>query len=89
MVGAFEETPRPLLVPHAKDRDTLWFVLCLIRRGCCDEDWSNNYHCPHCRYPAIPGIHRREHIEAWKPIVDAVHAKGATFFMQASIYTMK
>ncbi|KAG2710139.1 hypothetical protein I3760_04G011400 [Carya illinoinensis] len=29
-----------------------------------------------------PGIWTREQIEAWKPIVDAVHAKGGIFFCQ-------
>ncbi|KNA15893.1 hypothetical protein SOVF_094220 isoform B [Spinacia oleracea] len=27
-------------------------------------------------YPDTPGIWNREQVEAWKPIVDAVHAKG-------------
>ena len=35
-----------------------------------------------CRYPETPGIYTKEQIEAWKPIVKAVHDKGATFFMQ-------
>lgn len=30
----------------------------------------------------VPGIWSKEHIEAWKPIVDAVHAKGGIFFCQ-------
>nr|XP_043607310.1 putative 12-oxophytodienoate reductase 11 isoform X1 [Erigeron canadensis] len=29
-----------------------------------------------------PGIWSKVHIEAWKPIVDAVHAKGGVFFCQ-------
>ncbi|XP_035550757.1 12-oxophytodienoate reductase 2-like [Juglans regia] len=33
-------------------------------------------------YPDTPGIWTREQIEAWKPIVDAVHAKGGIFFCQ-------
>ncbi|KAF7824984.1 putative 12-oxophytodienoate reductase 11 [Senna tora] len=33
-------------------------------------------------YPRTPGIWTREQVEAWKPIVDAVHAKGAIFFCQ-------
>uniref|UniRef100_A0A0D3DWQ6 NADH:flavin oxidoreductase/NADH oxidase N-terminal domain-containing protein n=1 Tax=Brassica oleracea var. oleracea TaxID=109376 RepID=A0A0D3DWQ6_BRAOL len=33
-------------------------------------------------YPDIPGIWTREQVEAWKPIVDAVHAKGGIFFCQ-------
>lgn len=34
------------------------------------------------RYPETPGIYTREQIEAWKPIVQAVHDQGATFFLQ-------
>ena len=34
------------------------------------------------RYPNSPGIYTKEQIEAWKPIVDAVHAKGGVFFCQ-------
>nr|XP_043623491.1 putative 12-oxophytodienoate reductase 11 [Erigeron canadensis] len=33
-------------------------------------------------YPETPGIWTKEHVEAWKPIVDAVHAKGGIFFCQ-------
>lgn len=30
----------------------------------------------------VPGIWAPEHVEAWRPVVDAVHAKGALFFCQ-------
>ncbi|XP_061343291.1 putative 12-oxophytodienoate reductase 11 [Gastrolobium bilobum] len=33
-------------------------------------------------HPNTPGIWSREQVEAWKPIVDAVHAKGGIFFCQ-------
>ncbi|KAK1414656.1 hypothetical protein QVD17_30405 [Tagetes erecta] len=33
-------------------------------------------------YEHTPGIWSKEQIEAWKPIVDAVHAKGGIFFCQ-------
>jgi 12-oxophytodienoic acid reductase len=33
-------------------------------------------------YPEIPGIWTQEQVDAWKPIVDAVHRKGALFFCQ-------
>ncbi|GJN02836.1 hypothetical protein PR202_ga20223 [Eleusine coracana subsp. coracana] len=33
-------------------------------------------------YPHTPGLWTREQVEAWKPIVDAVHAKGGVFFCQ-------
>lgn len=33
-------------------------------------------------YPFTPSIWTKEQVEAWKPIVDAVHAKGGVFFCQ-------
>ncbi|KAG0513445.1 hypothetical protein BDA96_10G102800 [Sorghum bicolor] len=33
-------------------------------------------------YPEAPGIWTQEQVEAWKPIVDAVHRKGGIFFCQ-------
>ncbi|CDP10749.1 unnamed protein product [Coffea canephora] len=33
-------------------------------------------------YPDTPGIWTKEQVEAWKPIVDAVHANGGVFFCQ-------
>ncbi|PON33915.1 NADH:flavin oxidoreductase/NADH oxidase [Parasponia andersonii] len=33
-------------------------------------------------YPNTPGVFTKEQIEAWKPIVDEVHAKGGIFFCQ-------
>ncbi|KAI3860987.1 hypothetical protein MKW92_046659 [Papaver armeniacum] len=33
-------------------------------------------------YPEIPGIWTKENVEAWKPIVQAVHDKGGIFFCQ-------
>lgn len=34
------------------------------------------------RYPHTPGVWTQEQVEAWKPIVKAVHDKGAYFFLQ-------
>ncbi|XP_071726743.1 putative 12-oxophytodienoate reductase 11 [Rutidosis leptorrhynchoides] len=33
-------------------------------------------------YPDTPGIWTKEQVEAWKPIVNAVHEKGSVFFCQ-------
>nr|URQ29605.1 oxophytodienoate-reductase 3 [Sinningia speciosa] len=33
-------------------------------------------------FPHVPGIFNREQVEAWKKVVDAVHAKGAIIFCQ-------
>lgn len=32
---------------------------------------------PHC-----PGIYTRQHVDAWRPVVDAVHEKGGIFYLQ-------
>ncbi|XP_020105838.1 uncharacterized protein LOC109722272 isoform X2 [Ananas comosus] len=34
------------------------------------------------RFPHCPGIYTREQVEAWKKVVDAVHAKGSIIFCQ-------
>lgn len=34
------------------------------------------------RFPHVPGIFNKEQIEAWKKVVNAVHAKGAIIFCQ-------
>lgn len=34
------------------------------------------------RYAHMPGIWTKEQVEAWKPIVDAVHQSGAVFVCQ-------
>ncbi|MCO5575576.1 hypothetical protein L7F22_029378 [Adiantum nelumboides] len=34
------------------------------------------------RYPHMPGVWTQEQVEAWKPIVKAVHDKGTFFFLQ-------
>ncbi|MDO9262764.1 MAG: alkene reductase, partial [Desulfosalsimonadaceae bacterium] len=33
-------------------------------------------------YPRIPGIFSKAQVAGWKPITDAVHAKGAKMFIQ-------
>ncbi|KAL2349462.1 hypothetical protein Fmac_003462 [Flemingia macrophylla] len=33
-------------------------------------------------YPRTPGIWTKHQVQAWKPVVDAVHAKGGIFFCQ-------
>ncbi|WOL20200.1 12-oxophytodienoate reductase 7 [Canna indica] len=33
-------------------------------------------------FPHVPGIYSREQIDAWKKVVDAVHAKGSIIFCQ-------
>jgi 12-oxophytodienoic acid reductase len=33
-------------------------------------------------YTNVPGLWSQEQVESWKPVVDAVHTKGAVFFCQ-------
>ncbi|XP_038880749.1 12-oxophytodienoate reductase 3 isoform X2 [Benincasa hispida] len=33
-------------------------------------------------FPHVPGIYTDEQVQAWKPVVDAVHAKGSIIFCQ-------
>ncbi|KAE8653444.1 12-oxophytodienoate reductase 3 [Cucumis sativus] len=33
-------------------------------------------------FPHVPGIYTNEQVQAWKPVVDAVHAKGSIIFCQ-------
>nr|WBW02130.1 isopiperitenone reductase [Schizonepeta tenuifolia] len=33
-------------------------------------------------FPHVPGIFNREQVEAWKPVVEKVHARGAVIFCQ-------
>ncbi|KAF6172753.1 hypothetical protein GIB67_000811 [Kingdonia uniflora] len=33
-------------------------------------------------FPHVPGIYKKEQVEAWKKVVDAVHAKGSIIFCQ-------
>jgi hypothetical protein len=35
-----------------------------------------------CRYPNVPGIYTEQQVEAWKPVVKAVHQKKSPFFCQ-------
>jgi 12-oxophytodienoic acid reductase len=34
------------------------------------------------RYPQVPGVYSPEQVEAWKPVVQAVHDKGGLFLCQ-------
>lgn len=47
------------------------------------QDDQATYHFPPIfRHPGTPGIWTKEQVEAWKPIVEAVHKKGGIFFCQ-------
>ena len=56
-------------------------VFCKFRRGR-RTPTDQGSSAPATGYPRVPGLWRDEQVEAWKPVVDAVHAKGALFFCQ-------
>ncbi|XP_057762957.1 12-oxophytodienoate reductase 2-like [Arachis stenosperma] len=76
----------PLLTPYKMGKFNLSHrvVLAPLTR----QRSYNNVPQPHAvlyysqSYPHTPGIWTKEQVEAWKPIVDAVHAKGGIFFCQ-------
>ncbi|KAL2538922.1 putative 12-oxophytodienoate reductase 11 [Forsythia ovata] len=74
-----------------RDRDpTIMFLShmlsCITLRGQAKADFSYRKPLEFLILPkairSTPGIWTKEQVEAWKPIVDAVHAKGGIFFCQ-------
>uniref|UniRef100_A0A5B6ZNZ6 Putative 12-oxophytodienoate reductase 3 n=1 Tax=Davidia involucrata TaxID=16924 RepID=A0A5B6ZNZ6_DAVIN len=65
--------PQPALVDYYVQRSTNGGFL--ITEGTLISPTAAGF--PHC-----PGIYNKEQVEAWKKVVDAVHAKGAVIFCQ-------
>ncbi|KAL6226775.1 hypothetical protein ACLB2K_000736 [Fragaria x ananassa] len=70
---ALNELPQPALVEYYSQRATPGGFL--ITEGTSPSDQSAGF-------PHVPGIYTDEQVEAWKKVVDAVHAKGAIIFCQ-------
>ncbi|XP_020081036.1 12-oxophytodienoate reductase 7 isoform X2 [Ananas comosus] len=70
---ALDGIPRDANVEHYAQRATEGGLL--ITEGTLISPTAAGF--PHC-----PGIYTREQIEAWKKVVDAVHAKGSIIFCQ-------
>ncbi|KAM5547243.1 12-oxophytodienoate reductase 3 [Rosa sericea] len=70
---ALNEVPQPSLVEYYSQRSTPGGFL--ITEGTSPSDASAGF-------PHVPGIYTDEQVEAWKKVVDAVHAKGAIIFCQ-------
>ncbi|PRQ51940.1 putative 12-oxophytodienoate reductase [Rosa chinensis] len=70
---AHNEIPQPAMVKYYSQRSTPGGLL--ISEGTSPSDTSAGY-------PRVPGIYTDEQVEAWKKVVDAVHAKGSIFFCQ-------
>nr|DAD35679.1 TPA_asm: hypothetical protein HUJ06_006319 [Nelumbo nucifera] len=70
---ALDGIPQPANVEYYKQRSTPGGFL--ISEGTTISPTAAGF--PHC-----PGIYTHDQIEAWKKVVDAVHAKGSVFFCQ-------
>lgn len=70
---SFGNVPQPHAILYYSQRTTKGGLLITEATGVSDTAQG---------YPDTPGIWTKEQVEAWKPIVDAVHAKGGIFFCQ-------
>ncbi|CAK7327827.1 unnamed protein product [Dovyalis caffra] len=70
---SFNNVPQPHAIFYYSQRTTEGGLLIAEATGVSDTAQG---------YPNTPGIWTQEQVEAWKPIVDAVHAKGGIFFCQ-------
>ncbi|KAF8411933.1 hypothetical protein HHK36_004491 [Tetracentron sinense] len=70
---SYKNVPQPHAILYYSQRTTKGGLLIAEATGVSDTAQG---------YPDTPGIWTKEQVEAWKPIVDAVHAKGGVFFCQ-------
>ncbi|KAJ8752145.1 hypothetical protein K2173_001820 [Erythroxylum novogranatense] len=70
---SYNNVPQPHAILYYSQRTTKGGLLISEATGVSDTAQG---------YPETPGIWTKKQIEAWKPIVDAVHAKGGIFFCQ-------
>ncbi|XP_010912703.1 putative 12-oxophytodienoate reductase 11 [Elaeis guineensis] len=70
---SYDNVPQPHAILYYSQRATKGGLLITEATGVSDTAQG---------YPETPGIWTKEQVEAWKPIVDAVHAKGGMFFCQ-------
>jgi len=70
---SFGNVPQPYAILYYSQRTTKGGLLISEATGVSDTAQG---------YPDTPGIWTKEQVEAWKPIVDAVHAKGGIFICQ-------
>ncbi|CAA2953516.1 12-oxophytodienoate reductase 11 [Olea europaea subsp. europaea] len=65
--------PQPHAMEYYSQRATSGGLIISEANGACDIS---------LRCPNMPGIWTKEQVEAWKPVVNAVHNKGGIFFCQ-------
>ncbi|KAJ9167316.1 hypothetical protein P3X46_021980 [Hevea brasiliensis] len=70
---SYNNVPQPHAILYYSQRTTKGGLLIAEATGVSDTAQG---------YPSTPGIWTKEQVEAWKPIVDAVHARGGIFFLQ-------
>ncbi|XP_027150161.1 putative 12-oxophytodienoate reductase 11 [Coffea eugenioides] len=70
---SYNDIPQPHALLYYSQRATKGGLIISEATGS-SETWRGYVH--------TPGIWTKEQVEAWKPIVDAVHAKGGIFFCQ-------
>ncbi|KAK4256268.1 hypothetical protein QN277_009153 [Acacia crassicarpa] len=70
---SYNNVPQPHAILYYSQRTTKGGFLLTEATGVSDTAQG---------YTDTPGIWTKEQVEAWKPIVDAVHAKGGIFFCQ-------
>ncbi|KAI4324222.1 hypothetical protein L6164_023776 [Bauhinia variegata] len=70
---SYNNVPQPLAILYYSQRTSKGGLLIAEATGISDTAQG---------YPDTPGLWKKEQVEAWKPIVDAVHAKGGVFFVQ-------
>ncbi|KAJ4762071.1 12-oxophytodienoate reductase-like protein [Rhynchospora pubera] len=70
---SFNNVPQPHAILYYSQRTTPGGLLIAEATGVSDTAQG---------YPDTPGIWMKEQVEAWRPIVDAVHEKGGIFFCQ-------
>ncbi|XP_027093401.1 putative 12-oxophytodienoate reductase 11 [Coffea arabica] len=71
---SYGNLPQPHAVLYYSQRTTNGGLLITEATGVSDTSLIG--------FPFAPGIWTKEQVEAWKPIVDAVHAKGGIIFCQ-------
>ncbi|KAI5440278.1 putative 12-oxophytodienoate reductase 11 isoform X1 [Lathyrus oleraceus] len=70
---SYNNVPQPIAINYYAQRASQGGFLIAEATGVSDTAQG---------YPNTPGVWTKDQVEAWKPIVDAVHAKGSVFFCQ-------
>ncbi|KAM5575010.1 hypothetical protein ABKV19_014116 [Rosa sericea] len=73
MMRSYGNVPQPHAILYYSQRTSKGGLLIAEATGVSDTAQG---------YPDTPGIWTKEQVEAWKPIVNAVHDKGGIFFCQ-------